>query len=220
MLPLCLQACSERVKEVGGVCVCVGIYVCDSDCSQLFATWIGFIFSGWTYLDSNHCHCDTRLLMPVVVTESACVLQSSHSVTLPFVRISGDVLDPFSFVSHLSLARSSAPSSSILSVCNNPPLSLSFCLSVQITRVVPQNCLKQTLLLYFMAKRLLDLRHKGTETCTDCSVQPVTFGVQSQPSSLKLQRLCTHTRVCVQNNTSFQLPYFQIKLISCLVCCP
>lgn len=122
MLPLCLQACSERVKEVGGVCVCVGIYVCDSDCSQLFATWIGFIFSGWTYLDSNHC--DTRLLMPVVVTESACVLQSSHSVTLPFVRISGDVLDPFSFVPHLSLARSSAPSSSILSVCNNPPLSL------------------------------------------------------------------------------------------------
>lgn len=105
-------------------------------------------------------------------------------------------------------------------LCATTPLSLSFCLSVQITRVVPQNCLKQTLLLYFMAKRLLDLRHKGTETCTDCSVQPVTFGVQSQPSSLKLQRLCTHTRVCVQNNTSFQLPYFQIKLISCLVCCP
>lgn len=28
MPPLCLQACSERVKEVGGVCVCVGIYMC------------------------------------------------------------------------------------------------------------------------------------------------------------------------------------------------
>lgn len=94
-------------------------------------------------------------------------------------------------------------------LCATTPPPLSFCLSVQITRVVPQNCLKQTLLLYFMAKRLLDLRHKGTETCTDCSVQPVTFGVQSQPSSLKLQRLCTHTYTCVRTKQHiFPAPLF------------
>lgn len=148
--------------------------------------------------------------MPVVVTESVCVLPSSHSVTLPFVRISGDVLDPFSFVPHLSLAHSSAPSSSILSVCECPPPPLFFCLSEQITRVVPSNCPKQTLLLYLMAKRLFDFSrcHKGTQTCTQCSMQPVTFGVQSQPSSLKLQRLHTHThtRAHGKNSRCYLLP--------------
>lgn len=98
---------------------------------------------------------------------------SRLSVTVPFVKISLEELDPFSFVPHLSLThlfRSLPPIYLSLGRCPSP-----------VTLFSQSGAL---LLLYCMAERLLrcSLCRGGRHTCTQRSVQPVTFGAALQPS--------------------------------------
>ena len=118
--------------------------------------------------------------MCVCVCVCVCLHEHVHlsriSVTVPFVKISLDELDPFSFVPHLSLTHL------FRSPSLPPQIYLSFgrCPS-PVTFFSQSGAL---LLLYCMAERLLrcSLCRGGRHTCTQRSVQPVTFGAALQPS--------------------------------------
>lgn len=125
-----------------------------------------------------------------------CVSQSSLAVTVPFVKISGDELDPFSFVPHLSLTLSSALPP-YLSLCHCPfPISISLFISLSKSLLLspltvqskPYYCIawpKGYCIAHFAAKA-------DTHALNAAGSQSHLVHSRNLLSCLKLQRLHTH----------------------------